>query len=169
MISHTSVSLNCFDLVMVSNVTRLYITPSAVKRPASCKAPLLSSSQSSPVRRSILRGCPLTATSMSSTVLSRDDLPPAFADRIFALAPGESSEIIRADYGFHIFQVTERRPAELVPLAEAEPEIRERLARERSQGAVEKLAAEALERYDVEVYRRNLPFNYQGSYESPSA
>ncbi len=102
-------------------------------------------------------------------VLSRDDLPPAFADRIFALAPGESSEIIRADYGFHIFQVTERRPAELVPLAEAEPEIRERLARERSQGAVEKLAAEALERYDVEVYRRNLPFNYQGRYESPSA
>ncbi len=102
-------------------------------------------------------------------VLSRDDLPPAFADRIFALAPGESSEIIRADYGYHIFQVSERRPAELVPLAEAEPEIRERLARERSQSAVEELAAQALERYDVEVYRRNLPFNYQGRYESPSA
>ncbi len=102
-------------------------------------------------------------------VLSREDLPPAFAERIFALAPGESSDIIAADYGYHIFQVTDRRPAELVTLAEAAPEIRERLARERSQSAVEELAAEAIERYDVEVYRRNLPFNYQGSYESPSA
>ncbi len=112
---------------------------------------------------------PSAARGGDQGVLSREDLPPAFADGIFALAPGESSDIIRADYGYHIFQVTERRPAELVSLAAAAPEIRERLARERSQSTVAQLAAEARERYDVEVYRRNLPFNYQGSYESPSA
>jgi peptidyl-prolyl cis-trans isomerase C len=99
-------------------------------------------------------------------VLARADLPPAFAETIFALRPGEVSRIFPADYGFHIFQVVERLPAEVTPLARAAGEIRARLRRERSDRRMAALVAECRSRYDVEVYERNLPFDYEGSYRA---
>lgn len=96
--------------------------------------------------------------------LSRDDLPPSFVDTIFSLEPGQVSDIVGADYGFHIFQVIERLPAEVVPFDEAEGEIRERLRGAALDRLLKKLVQEARSRYTVEVYERNLPFNYQGRY-----
>ncbi|HJX27790.1 MAG TPA: peptidylprolyl isomerase [Thermoanaerobaculia bacterium] len=97
--------------------------------------------------------------------LSRADLPPAFADVIFSLRPGEVSRLIPADYGFHIFQVVARSPAGVIPLAEARPEIEERLRQERADRLLAELVEEARRRYNVEVHARNLPFEYRGSYE----
>ena len=94
--------------------------------------------------------------------LSREDLPPAFAQVIFALDAGGVSEIVPADYGFHVFKVLERLPAEQLPLVEVEDEIRSRLRRERSEANLDTLLAAAHDRYDPRVYQRNLPFNYQG-------
>ncbi len=96
--------------------------------------------------------------------LARAELPPAFAELIFQLSPGQVSEIVAADYGFHIFEVVERLPAEIVTLAAAEPEIRRRLLSEDGDRALERLVEEARNRYNVEVYAGILPFNYQGSY-----
>lgn len=97
--------------------------------------------------------------------LARSDLPPAFAEVIFALQPGEVSRVVPADYGFHVFQVTARLPAEVVPLEQARPEIVERLRRQRADRRLHELVAEARKRYDVTLFRRNLPFNYKGSYD----
>lgn len=96
--------------------------------------------------------------------LSRGDLPPAFADEIFRLSPGEVSRIIPADYGFHIFQVTERFAAEPVPLAKARAEIVAQLRRQRGDRRLAELVQEGRNRYNVEVFGRNLPFDYRGSY-----
>ena len=96
--------------------------------------------------------------------LSRDDLPPAFADVIFALAPGEVSRIVPAEYGFHIFQVIDRPAAGVVPLEDAREEIVERLRQERADRHLAELVREGRTQYNVEVHGRNLPFNYQGSY-----
>lgn len=96
--------------------------------------------------------------------LSREDLPPAFADVIFSLEPGEVSPVVPADYGFHIFQVMDRAPAEVVPLEDVREEILGRLRRERADRLLASLVSEARGRYDVEVHARNLPFNYVGSY-----
>ena len=96
--------------------------------------------------------------------LSRDEVPPAFADTIFQLAPGAVSDVVEADYGFLIFQVIERLPAQLLPLAAARGEIRDHLHQERADRRLGALAEEARNRYDVAVYQRNLPFNYQGTY-----
>lgn len=97
--------------------------------------------------------------------LSREDLPPAFAEVIFALAPGEISGLVPAEYGFHIFQVVSRSPAEVVPLEAARGEIVERLRQERADHALAELVGEARRRYNVDVYGRNLPFEYRGSYK----
>jgi hypothetical protein len=127
------------------------------------------------VHRSMLTGTPFEevlgdAESSSAAVwgdegeLSPGDLPPALADTIFALEPGEVSDIVAADYGFHIFQVVERLPPEQMELAAAEERIRQMLRRELVDDGLEELVAEARERYNVQVFRRNIPFNYAGAY-----
>ncbi len=96
--------------------------------------------------------------------LSRENLPPAFADVIFSLKPGEVSKVVPADYGFHVFQVMERFPAGVVPLEEARGEVLERLRQERADRLLAGLVREGRTQYNAVVHRRNLPFNYQGSY-----
>jgi PPIC-type PPIASE domain len=96
--------------------------------------------------------------------LARSDLPPAFVDVIFSLRPGEVSRVIPAEYGFHLFQVVARLPAEVMPFEEARGEIAARLQRERADRAMSALVRQGRGRYNTKVYERNLPFNYEGSY-----
>lgn len=94
--------------------------------------------------------------------LAREDLPPAFAETIFELEVGETSGVVAADYGFHIFRVTERRPAEALPVTDAAEEIRDHLRRTEAQELRRRLVDEARSRYNTRVYASNLPFDYQG-------
>jgi peptidyl-prolyl cis-trans isomerase C len=96
--------------------------------------------------------------------LARGDLPPSFADLIFSLKPGEVSPVVPADYGFHLFQVIEREPAQRVPLAAAREEILARLRQQNADQLLRSLVQAARSRYNVKVYERNLPFGYAGSY-----
>ncbi len=101
--------------------------------------------------------------------LSHDDLPEEFAAIIFRLQPGQVSDIVEADYGFHIFLVTERLPARTVPFEEAAPELRKRLREERAADSVSRLVTDARNRYTVRVYEDHLPFDYRGSYPTASS
>jgi hypothetical protein len=115
---------------------------------------------------------PAAAVGGEQGELAREDLSPAFAEVVFALEPGEISPIVTAEYGYHIFQVTERLPEEVVPLDEAMDSIRGRLRRQNADQQLARLLDEARRRYNVEIYERNLPFNYRGSYgaqEIPSS
>lgn len=99
-------------------------------------------------------------------LLSREDLPPELATKIFELDAGEVSAIISADYGFHIFQVSERLAAKEMPLDQAAPLIVEELQEAKRSEAVGALLERASKLYNVSVYARNLPFRYQGRYRS---
>ena len=101
--------------------------------------------------------------------LSRDDLPPSFAEVIFGLQPGEVSRLVPAEYGFHVFQVTGREPAQVIPLAAARSEILGKLRQERADRLLQSLVQEARTRYNVSVYGRNLPFDYEGYYSDSHA
>ena len=94
--------------------------------------------------------------------LTREHLPAGVRDSIFALAPGEVSGVVVADYGYHVFQVTERWPAERVPVERVADDIRGILHGERAEGQLQSMLAEAREEYEVRVFERNLPFNYEG-------
>ncbi len=96
--------------------------------------------------------------------LAYDDLPEELADVIFALQPGEVSDVVEAAYGFHIFQVTARLPGRGVPFAEAEPRLRQEIRQERARSWLDRVVEEAKSRYTVRVYERNLPFDYDGTY-----
>jgi parvulin-like peptidyl-prolyl isomerase len=97
-------------------------------------------------------------------ILARDELPPAFAELIFRLEVGKVSEVVPADYGYHLFQVVERWPAESAALEEVAPAIRQRLREASADARLQALFADAQSRYTVVVYDRNLPFNYRGSF-----
>lgn len=96
--------------------------------------------------------------------LARDELPPMFADTIFELEPGDVSDIVEAEYGYHLFQVMERLPAEVLPLELVDEEIRRRLRERAADARLDRLVEEARNRYPVEVQIRNLPFDYRGSF-----
>lgn len=96
--------------------------------------------------------------------LTRQDLPEAFADSIFELAEGEVSEVFDADYGFHLFQVVDRYPADRIPLEEVEDQIRQVLESRRLDELVASFVEEARGRYNVEIYLSNFPFEYRGFY-----
>lgn len=97
-------------------------------------------------------------------VLTREDLPPEIASRIFALGSGDVSEVIAAEYGFHIFQISERYPETQTPLVAAVPEILELLEDRRRGETARALLERAVTRYNMHLYERNLPFQYLGKY-----
>jgi len=97
---------------------------------------------------------------------SREQLPPVFADVLFALEDGEVSPVMPVDYGFHLFQVVRHLAAGVAPLATVAEDIRQDLVTRKREEFLLQLAAEARERYNVRVFERNLPFNYHGKYES---
>ena len=90
--------------------------------------------------------------------LAREDLPVALAETIFSLAEGDVSEILEADYGFHIFLVARRLPAETRSLADARDEVRREIEVERADIGLGQLLMEARELYDVEIHQERLPF-----------
>jgi peptidyl-prolyl cis-trans isomerase C len=55
---------------------------------------------------------------------------PEVFDVCFSLPVNTISEVTPSPYGFHVFKVTERRPAQERPLAQAAPLIREKLLQE---------------------------------------
>ncbi len=97
-------------------------------------------------------------------LLAKDELPPSFADLIFRLREGEVSEVVSAEYGFHVFQVVRKLPAKSLGLAEATAAIRSKLRQAAADRALAGLVEEARTRYTVAVQERNLPFNYRGTF-----
>ncbi len=96
--------------------------------------------------------------------LARGELPLIFADAIFDLQLGEVSEVFAADYGFHLFRVTDRLPAGVPALDQMEEVVRRELKRLEVTNGLRMLVVKAGRRYNVRVFERNLPFEYTGEY-----
>lgn len=97
-------------------------------------------------------------------LLDLDDLANPFREVVEALEVGEVSPVIATAHGFHLFLLESREGPGTIPLETAAGSIRERLQAERAQDFQRSLVEKAAARYDVVVYRRNLPFQYQGRF-----
>lgn len=65
-----------------------------------------------------------------------------FEEAAFGAEPGSLVGPIRTSFGSHLIQVLEKRPAGVLPFAEAEAQVRSRLAAERAETQAEAKAAE---------------------------
>ena len=65
-------------------------------------------------------------------VFGPDEMVPEFSEAVFQMMPGEISDPVRTDYGFHVVRLESRRPAETRELSEVEGEIESSLRREKA-------------------------------------
>lgn len=98
--------------------------------------------------------------------VARGDLPAEFEQAVFRLKPGEISPVIATEEGFLIFTVLERNPARTLSREDAEPEIRQRLAREKADRYLQGLVETARRENRIRVFGDRLPFVYAGSFLS---
>ena len=96
--------------------------------------------------------------------IERGDLPSEFESAIFRLRPGEVSPLIAAEDGFLLFKLTARTPDRDLTRDEARPEIRQKLAREKSDRYLSSLVERARQERRVEVFAGKLPFVYTGEF-----
>jgi len=90
--------------------------------------------------------------------VTADDLPEELADRIFGLQPGEVSEVVETESGFHLFHLLDRQPAQRLSLERARRSIEQSLRQEATDAALESMVREARVRYNIELLPENLPF-----------
>jgi parvulin-like peptidyl-prolyl isomerase len=64
-------------------------------------------------------------------------LVPAFADAAFSLKPGEISDIVETQYGYHLIQLVDRIPAATMAYRNARTKIERTLRRNKEKAAAE--------------------------------
>lgn len=85
------------------------------------------------------------------------DLPALYAKALSGLAPGEVSGRYRDGFGYHRFQLVERRPEGMRTLAEMAPEIREKLTKEEQDYRFDQWLTDLKEKADIRVNREMAP------------
>ncbi|MDQ1256065.1 MAG: hypothetical protein QG656_661 [Candidatus Hydrogenedentes bacterium] len=68
---------------------------------------------------------------------ARGRMVPAFEEVVFSMKVGELSGVFETEFGFHIAQVTDKRPAGPCPFEEAHESIVQELTQQRRQTAIE--------------------------------
>lgn len=81
----------------------------------------------------------------------RGVMPPQFDAVAFSLAPGQISDVVTTDYGFHIFRLIERRPARKRDLAAVRAEVERRLLRAKQEQAQTDFVAQLRSKADIRI------------------
>ena len=82
---------------------------------------------------------------------TRGQMVPPFDQAAFAMKPGEISDIVTTQFGYHIIKVTERRPAATVPFEQVSGRIKEFLTDQQKQEKADAFIQSLKERAKIEV------------------
>ena len=65
---------------------------------------------------------------------------PEFDQAAFAMQPGQISDLVKSQFGYHIIKLVDKKPATTRTLAEVRPQITDQLSSERAQAQAADLA-----------------------------
>lgn len=82
----------------------------------------------------------------------RGQMVPAFDQAAFALSPGQVSELVETQFGYHIIKATEKRPARIVPFVEAAAQIQQFLEQEQRQEKSKALVDQLKAKGKVQIF-----------------
>jgi len=72
----------------------------------------------------------------------RGQMPPAFDAVVFSLRPGQVSDVVSTDYGFHLFRVIELKPARKRDFTEVRKQVEARIVKVKQAEAQESFEKE---------------------------
>ena len=81
----------------------------------------------------------------------RGEMVPAFSEAAFSLEPGQISDVVTTQFGYHIVKVIDRKPATTVPYEQVSPQIVEYLSSQKKQERATQFVDEAKKRARIEV------------------
>ena len=73
----------------------------------------------------------------------KEQMVPEFSNAAFAMQPGQISDIVESQFGYHIIKVTERKAPETIPLEQVAPQVKQYLAKQRAETFVKQLRSKA--------------------------
>jgi len=76
----------------------------------------------------------------------------SFDEAVEKLNPGETSGKIKTRFGFHVIQLIEKRPSEMAPFTEMEPEIQKYLFLEKAKKNVSRYIEELKQTANIEIF-----------------
>jgi len=82
----------------------------------------------------------------------RGQMVPPFENAAFNMEPGDVSEVVQTQFGFHIIRVEDRRGGDVAPIEEVAENIHTYLARQRLEAEVEALVTRLRDEGDVKVF-----------------
>ena len=70
----------------------------------------------------------------------RGRMVPEFDQAVFAMTPGQISDLVKTQYGYHVIKLVDKKPAATRPLAEVRQQVSDQLAYQRAQAQAADLA-----------------------------
>lgn len=95
--------------------------------------------------------CPSSQQGGDLGYFGKGQMVPPFEQAAFALKPGEMSDVVETQFGYHIIKVTDKKAAETVPFKEARPRIDEFLKGQKVTAEVNAYLAEAKKNGKIEL------------------
>ncbi|HEY4745734.1 MAG TPA: peptidylprolyl isomerase [Desulfuromonadaceae bacterium] len=95
--------------------------------------------------------CPSSKQGGDLGYFGKGQMVPPFEQAAFALKPGEISDVVETQFGYHVIKLTDKKDAETVAFKDARPRIEEYLKNQKIQAAVNAYLAEARKGAAVEL------------------